>query len=157
MAKMIIERSPDTDAVASVLRDANGEISYETIARKTKLPIDRVKAVNQSAQRILLKEGITFSAIRGFGLKRLTDQDKVIEPESRKKRMRRAATLGLKRLETISDFGRLTQAEQHSVTINRTIFNVIRSQAMTKTRTDPPKIAPQPMPNVSKLIPRKKV
>ena len=51
----------------------------------------------------------------------------------------------------------LTKTEQHSVTTNRTILNVLRQQARVRIEEPaPPPMAPPPVVNTSRLIGRKK-
>lgn len=155
---LTFERSADTDAVIIALRGCNNEISYVDLARQAGLTVDRTKRVLSSARRAIRSEsGVLFGTIVGEGLRRLTDADKVKKPEAFKKRVLRGAGRELKDLATISDFGNLAKSDQHSVTTNRTVLNVLRQQAMVKP--EPPKMstAPQPMANVAQLIQSKKV
>lgn len=155
---LTFERSADTDAVIIALRGCNNEISYIDLARQAGLTVDRTKQVLSSARRALRSEsGVLFGTIVGEGLRRLTDADKVKKPEAFKKRVFRGAGREIKDLATISDFGNLEKSDQHSVTTNRTVLNVLRQQAMVKP--EPPKVgtAPQPMANVAQLIQAKKV
>ena len=147
------ERSADTDAVIIALRGCNNEISYRDLARQAALTLDRTKDVLTSARRALRSEsGILFGTIRGEGLRRLTDADRVKKPEAFKKRVFRGAGREIKDLATISDFDKLSKAEQHSVTTNRTVLNVLRQQATVKPEPPKPAMAAQPMANVSKLL-----
>lgn len=147
------ERSPDTDAVIIVLRGCNNEISYGDLARQAGLTMARTKSVLSSARRAIRSEsGVLFGSIIGVGLKRLTDQDKVKKPEAFKKRVLRGAGREIKDLSTISAFDQLSKTDQHSVTTNRTVLNVLRQQAGVKPEPQKPPMAPQPMANVSRLI-----
>ncbi len=150
--KMTFERSPDTDAVIVALRGCNNEISYRDIARQSGLSLNRSKQVLASARRALRADKILFGTIRGEGLRRLTDSDKVRKPEAFKKRVFRGAGRELKDLSTIANFGGLEKVEQHSCTINRTVLNVLRQQARVKSDVQKEEMTPQPMANVSRLI-----
>lgn len=153
--RLMLDRSPDTEAVVAVLRGCNNEISYEDMARQVRLPVARVKAVLASARRIIRTEnGVLFGCLRGYGLRLLSDADKVKKPESFKKRVVRGAGREIQDLNTIANFGGLIKSDQHAVTTNRTVLNVIRQQAMVKPEPPKPTIARQPMPDVNKLIPR---
>lgn len=146
------ERSADTDAAINVLRGVNHEIAYIEAARRAGLGLQRFKAVLPSARRALSNEGILFGVITGQGLKRLTDADKVKKPEAFKKRVFRGAGRELKHLATISDFGALSKADQHSVTLNRTVLNAMRKSAAVKSdEAEKPVASPQPIPNVALL------
>jgi len=148
---MTFERSADTAAVIAALRGCNNEVSYKDLAGQAGLTLLRAKQVLASARRALRTEsGILFGVIRGEGLRRLTDADKVKKPEAFKKRVFRGAGREIKDLGTIS-YGNLSKTDQHSVTTNRTVLNVIRQQATV--RPEPPRtaIATQPMANIAKL------
>lgn len=149
---MTFERSADTESVVTTLRGVNLEISYRQLAQQADLSPKRTMSVLASARRILENEGILFGVNRGVGLRRLSDTDKVKQPEDFKKRVFRGAGRALKRLGTISSFENLSQPDRHSVVTNKTILNVIRSQAQVKPEISKIKIAPQPVVNVAKLI-----
>lgn len=149
---MTFERSPDTDAVIHTLQGCNNEISYRDLARQSGLTLGRAKQVLASARRALRSEKILFGTIRGEGLRRMTDSDKVKKPEAFKKRVARGAGRELKDLATIANFGALEKVEQHACTINRTVLNVLRQQARVKPEERGIDITPQPMANVSRLI-----
>ncbi len=153
-----LERSPDTDSVIVALRGCNNEISYQDLAKQAGLSVIRAKQVLASARRAIRSEsGVLFGCIIGFGLRRLTDQDKVKKPESFKKRVFRGAGREIKDLNTISDFGQLAKVDQHSVTTNRTVLNVLRQQALVKPEPRKEPITPQPMANIAQLIKGKKI
>jgi hypothetical protein len=149
---MIFERSPDTDAVISVLRGCNNEIDYRDIARQSGLAVGRAKQVLASARRALRSERILFGSIRGVGLRRLTDGDIVKKPEAFKKRTFRAAGREIKDQGLIANFGALLKSQQHISTTNLTLLNVIRQQANVKVEAPKEKTAPAPAANVAQLI-----
>lgn len=154
---LTFERSPDTDAVIIALRGCNDEISYKDLARQAGLTLMRTKSVLPSARRSIRAEtGVLFGVVRGEGLRRLTDADKVKKPEAFKKRVVRGAGRELKDLGTINIEG-LQKTDQHSVSINRTVLNAMRQQAMVKPEPPKEKMAPQPMANVAKLVASRKV
>ena len=151
---LTFERSPDTDAVISVLRGVNEEISYADAAKRAGLAVPRMKSVLLSARRALRSEGILFGTIIGEGLRRMTDADKVKKPEAFKKRVMRGAGRELKDLETIADFSALPKTSQHSVTLNRTILNAMRQSAAVKPDKIAPQHAPARIPDTAALISR---
>jgi len=153
---MILERSADTDAVIIVLRGINFESSYESMATQAGLTTIRFKAVLGSARRILQNEGIWFGTIHKYGLRRLFDEDKVKKPESFKKKIIRGVNRELKCLSSISNFGALSKTDQHSVTTNRTVLNVISQQAKVRPEQPKIKITPQPMVDSQRLLSAKK-
>src|SRR5262245_54309878 len=145
---MTFERSPDTDATVDVLQAVNGEIAYADLARRAGLSLKRLMQVLPSARRIHRNTGILFGVIRGVGLKRMSDSDKVRKPEAFKQRVFRGAGRELKDLGHIN-YEPLSQTEQHSVTINKTVLNAMRQQAAVKPEAPKVKTAAQPMPDVS--------
>ena len=149
---LTFERSPDTEAVIVALRGCNNEISYRDLARQSGLSLGRAKQVLASARRVIRSEGVLFGVIRGEGLRRPTDSDKVKKPEAFKKRVYRGAGRELKDLSTIANFGALEKVEQHSCTINRTVLNVLRQQANVKPEPKKTVMTPQPMANITALI-----
>lgn len=148
---LTFERSEHTEAVVKILRKVNGEASYMTLASQSKLPVARLKSVLSSARRILKRDKILFGVVIGQGLKRLSDQDKVVKSESTKKRMARTADRGIKDLETIEQFERLSQTDQLKVTTNRTILNLTRQQLRVKAVPPPEPMATPEIPNVTTL------
>jgi hypothetical protein len=150
---MTFERSPDTDAVIRILRGCNDEISYLDLARQAGLSMQRMKAMLPSARRaIRAQSGVLFGVIRGEGLRVLRDTDKVRKPEAFKRKVMRGAGREIKDLSTISDFNGLDKADQHSVTTNRTILNVIRQQAQVKVEPQNVTITPLALPDTEKII-----
>lgn len=139
--EMNFERSPQTDAIVSILRQVNDDISYVDLALRSNLPVSRTKELLGSARRILRRQKIMFGTILGEGLKRLGDTDKVRKSEDNKKRMARAAGRAIRELDTIEAFERLSNSDQLIVTTNRTILNLTRGQLMTKPTM--PTTAPQ--------------
>jgi len=132
MRVITIERSVDTDKTVDALRGVNNEISYESLCAATGLPMARQRQVLASARRILEKEGILFGAMWKIGLRRLFDSDKVVQSEHTKKRIGRAASRGVKRLDTISDYDKLSKNEQQTAAINRIVFSVVKAQSRAK-------------------------
>lgn len=152
----IFERSPDTDAVIDTLIGCNDEITYQDIAARAGLSVERAKAVLPSARRVLRKSGILFGTIMGRGVHRLTDLDKVKKPEAFKKRVARGAGREIKDLSTISDFGKLGKTEQHAVTLNRTLLHAIRQSAAVKPKEVTTPITGAPLPNSASIIGQRK-
>lgn len=148
------ERSPDTDAVIEILRSCNDRITYDDLAARSNLPVDRAKSLLHTARNALRKDGILFGTIRSEGLHRLTDHDKVRKPEAFKKRVRRGAGRELKDLSTISAYDQLSKVEQHSVTLNRTILHAMRQSAAVKPEPTPTTRAP--LPDAATLIQQRK-
>lgn len=150
---MILERHPDTEAVMTVLRGVNDEIAYEEIARQSLLSVSRVKSVLRSARLSLRRENqILFGTVKGWGLKLLSDAEKVRTSDGRKKRIANSATQGIKDLESIQQFDRLMKADQHSVVTDRTVFNVIRQQSKVRAVDPPRRTSSAPLPDSGSLV-----
>lgn len=155
--QMIHERSPDTDAVVNALRGINDEVSYRDLAHRANLSLGRTKEVLASARRILVNEnGILFGCMRGIGLKRMSDTDKVKKPASFRKRVFRGAGREIKHLATIADYENLTKSDQNIVSIERISLNAIRQQASVKPQEKKVATAPSPLPNIQNLVDLKK-
>lgn len=137
------ERSPDTDAVINILQGCNQEISYGELASRAGLSPERVKSILPTARTVLRKTGVLFGCIRGYGLNRLTDADKVKKPEAFKRRVVRGAGREIKDLTTISAFDKLSKV---------TILGAIRQSAAVKPTREAPPMASAPLPNAASLI-----
>lgn len=151
--KAIGERSADTDRLVVALRGVNGEISYSNLAKQADLAIPRAKALLTSARRIVLRDdGLTFGAIRGFGVKRLNLEEKINDADHDLKKMHRASGRAIKKHDTI-DYGLLKKDQQHRVTTQRTVFNIIRMNSAVKSKKPETKEATSsaPLPNTALL------
>lgn len=129
------ERSFLTETAVFILRGVNDEITYQGLAHRAGVTIERIKTVIPSARRILQNEKIIFGVITGVGLKRLGEADKARKTEVVKQKIARAAGRGEKEAAMI-DMEKLPSSDQLMVTTNRTIFHAIRRHALVKA--DPP-------------------
>jgi hypothetical protein len=147
------ERSPDTDRIVKVLRGVNQEISYSDIAKQAQLSVLRTKQVLGSARRILRNsEKLMFGTVIGWGIKRLSDDDKVRKSGDNRKRLARTAGRALKELDTIQAFDRLPATDQLVVTTNRTIFTLSRQQLLGASPIARPATPNAAEPNTRKLV-----
>lgn len=123
------ERSADTDKIIEVLRGVNDEITYSELASRTRLSRTRCKQLLRTARKALMKDKIVFGVEIGVGLARLADGDKVHLAARRKRHIGREAHRGIKEIETIEQFDKLSGADQIMATTNRTIFSLMKQQA----------------------------
>lgn len=145
---MFQDRSALTQKCIDVLRGINQQIEYPTLLRAIgvqKMPSGALA----SARRALEREQICFLTIRGFGLRRLSDSEKVASVEKHKRSIKNASKRGIRRLDAVSEFGKLPNIDQLSATISRTTFEAIRSH-MRKPSVQQ-KAAPLPLPQLAVL------
>src|SRR5262245_28711617 len=117
---MMLERSPDTEAVITVLAGVNDEISYGELARRAKLSVKRTKEVLASARRHLWKRHVLFGVIRGVGLKRLDAKGTLRDSDDTKKKLYRGSRRGIRKMDTANErLHELTPSEQVQFSINR--------------------------------------
>jgi len=119
------KRSQLTESVIDLLKGVNDDVSYSELAKRAKVTVPDLKKVLPSARRILLDENILFEPITGYGLQRLTDEGKVGKSEKNKRRLRSGSKRSLKELSTITEYDKLSPADQIKTTINRTLFEII--------------------------------
>jgi len=154
---MTWERHPDTDAGVRVLRGVNDQISYLDYAKRAKLSLERAKEVLPNVRRILSHEKILFGVVRGIGLVRLGDSEKVKLPVRRMKQIHGQSKRIIRELDTIENFELLGQDERQQATTYRTIANAIRQQALVKYKA--PQVSASatgaPVPNVAALLKKK--
>ena len=135
----MFEKSAATQSIFTILKGVNGEVSYEVIVAATGLPLDKLRGALTSARRALEREKIVFATVRGVGLRRLGDGEKVRSTERIKASIRRSSKRGIRRLDAVDDVTALAGPDQISATINRTLFETIRSHtspAQTARKAD---------------------
>lgn len=147
---MNFERSLITEALVSILRGVNDEISYEAMAKRAHTTIEEVRSVSQRARRILLNEKIEFAPIHGKGLKRMNEGAKAYKTEANKKKLGRAANRAEKHAARI-DLSQLPPAEQLMVTSNRTVFGLMKRQSRLKPDAKQP-TSPPPSTDTTNLV-----
>jgi hypothetical protein len=91
--------------------------------------LESIRPAIASARRILLNEKIVFQPIPKYGLRRLSDSEKVQSTERFKTVIRRAATRGIKRLDSVDKYELLSPADQMTARLNRMTFDMMRTQA----------------------------
>lgn len=146
----MFERASTTKALIHLLKGVNGEIEYGVIEAAVGLQLARLRGPLNSARRALERDHkVVFATIRGFGLRRLSDGEKVKSTEAIKQRIRKASRRGLRRLDAVDNPALMLPSEQASATINRVLFEAI--QAQTTAVNDRVKAAPSPTPDLTVL------
>jgi hypothetical protein len=124
------DRAALTNALCDMLRGANGDVSYAAIEEAVGRPLGEIRPTLHAARRYLERdEGIVFETIRGAGLRRLTDAEKVASAARFTRRIRRTAGAGMQRLNTVSDPSRLSNADQLAHTLRMTVFAAIQRES----------------------------
>jgi len=146
------KRSADTDALMLALAGINNDVSYKLLAQQADLPVSRTKQLLPSARRALLRERkIVFGVLRGYGLKRLDESEKIDASDDVKKRIRRAAGRGLRVLGAFNFAEATSNRDRVRHSTNTTIMTLIRSQT-TALKEQQPEPKPQATaPDTSKL------
>ncbi len=124
-----MQTSPLTTAILTALRDCNGEISWATLEAAAGQPLATIRTQIHRARLILERDsGIVFATIRGIGLRRLDDAEKVASTAEFRARIYRTAGHGTARLDAVQDMAALSPADQMTATINRTLFAAVRAR-----------------------------
>lgn len=122
-------RSPKTEKMLNLFRQANGLVSYDRIEQEFSEPLAALRATITNARRYLERdEGIVFETERGKGYRRLTDTGKVHSVGTFTRRIRRAAGGGLQRLGTVANFTALSKDDQLRATLQRTTLQAVETQ-----------------------------
>jgi hypothetical protein len=126
----MFDRHPLTNAICALLRGANGEIGYAAIEAATGKPLAELRQTLNSARTYLERdEGIVFVTVRGQGLRRLTDAEKVESASGFTRRIRRTAGKGVQRLNAVTAPDALSNADQLARTIRMTVFQAIQRES----------------------------
>lgn len=89
--------------------------------------------VLNSARRLALrKDGLVFEAVKGVGLKCLTDQEKAHLAPPALKKMRLAAKRTSRKMASIKEFGSLDEKDQMAYNAGRLILGVVSTQTEEK-------------------------
>lgn len=122
-------RSKLTEQLCQLLRETNQDISYARIETETGKDLDKFRAALYNARRYLERdEGIVFAPVPGVGLRRLTDEEKLESSKTFNKTIRRTAIRGVTRVNAIQEPDKLTNADQLTLTIQRTIFEAVQRE-----------------------------
>lgn len=149
----MFERAHTTETVIAILKAVNGEVEYKAIEAATGISLEKLRGPIAGARKVLERDhNIVFTAVRGFGLRRLSDGEKVRSTEAIKQRIRRASKRGLSRLNAVDNHDLLLPSDQALATINRVLFEAVRVQ--TVMVGDRVKAAKPPTPDISSLTRR---
>jgi hypothetical protein len=130
----MFERSATTRQVCDALRSTNGDVSYARLCEVTGRGLDQLRPTIAAARRYLERdEGIVFATVRGEGLRRLTDPEKVESAKGFTRKIHRTAGRGITRIGTVSDFTALSNEDQMTATITQTVLQAVQRE------TRPPK------------------
>lgn len=125
----MFERAYLTVTLCDLLRSANGVVSYERIIETAGKPLDEIRQTLTNVRRYLERdEGIVFETVRNEGLRRLTDSEKVSSATKFSRAIHRTAGKGVTRINAVSDFAALSNEDQLSATIRKTMFEAVKRE-----------------------------
>lgn len=109
--------SVDSNALANVLRTVpiGAMISYDVLTNEIHRDVrSNARGVLSTARRIVLRDDhIVFSAVRKYGLKRLSDHELAVSGTETLHRIHRSARRGAAKLSCVSRFDELTIDERN--------------------------------------------
>jgi hypothetical protein len=147
----MFERSATTIKLCEILRTVNGSIGYQTLTSATGTTLGKLRPALQSARAILEKEKIAFAVERGHGLRRLSDSETVQSTEKFKQKLRSTSKRGLKRLGAVSEYSKLSSADQMTATLARTLFETVKVHTSVRPAS---KAAAVPTPDLARIMPQ---
>jgi len=125
----MFERSERTESVLACLRAANRDVSWGQLEKAAGAKIDEIRQTILNARRYLERdEGIVFETVRKFGLRRLTDAEKVESCKGFTRKIHRTAIRGETRVGAVTDMAALSNEEQLSATLQRAVFSAVRRE-----------------------------
>lgn len=125
----MFERAHLTVTLCNLLRSANGTVSYATITAAAGKPLGEIRQTLVNVRRYLERdEGIVFETVKREGLRRLTDAEKVASAAKFSRAIHRTAGRGAARIGAVSDFAALSNEDQMTATIRRTMFEAVRRE-----------------------------
>lgn len=125
--------SENTRAMVKALRSINRDVSYETLSKVVGFPVTGATPSLTSARRHLHSaENILFDVVRGQGLRRLDDGEKVSFMAKPAKQIHRASKRGTKVYKSIDNFAALSLPLQLEATLRATQFEFAAMAVSTK-------------------------
>lgn len=125
----MFERAKLTVDLCNLLRQTNGTISYDAITKSVGADLEDIRPTLTNVRRYLERdEGIVFETVRGEGLRRLTDAEKVQSASRFTQRIHRTAGLGVQRIGAVSDFTALSNEDQMLATLRKTVFETVKRE-----------------------------
>lgn len=123
----MFKRAPLTLQICDILRNTNGEVSWEALANQTSKQVWEITSTVQNARRYLERdEGIVFETIPGVGLRRLSDQEKIESSATFSRKIRRTAIRGVTRLNAVRDMSQLSNQDQLAMTLRMAVFQAVQ-------------------------------
>lgn len=121
--------------LVAALKGVNDEISDEALSTAIGLDIRAHQYGLRCAFRTLEKASppVEFTRIRKIGYRRLRSEDYGPRSERDLKKIKRGARRGLKRVNRVPEFGKLTVNEQIRLATNSTVLAAIEQQAAKAT------------------------
>lgn len=125
----MFERSKTTEAICAALRGCNREITWAALEQVAGKPIDEIRQTVINARRYLERdEGIVFVTVRGVGLRRLTDAEKIASSAGFSRKIHRTAGRGVMRIGAVSDMASLPNEDQLAATLRLAVFNAVQRE-----------------------------
>jgi hypothetical protein len=125
----MFRRSQKTESLCRMFRETNGTISYDRIEAETGEKLADLRQTLTNVRKYLERdEGIVFDCVYGVGYKRLTDAEKVESTAKFSRRIRRSAVQGVQRVNTVSNFTGLSNEDQMTATLRRTVFETVQRE-----------------------------
>lgn len=128
------------DYFIRVLKDGD-EISYADLTTALGFQIDGGTPALQYAKRKALNDGVVIEVIRGIGVRRLLDNEKLNASVSNIRAIRRKSRQGTKKLQAIADPSRLTNSQQLDLTIKHAVFAIAADAASNSGQSRIQKVA----------------
>lgn len=126
---MQFSRSPLTERICNALRGCNDSISWQSLETAAGRPLDQVRGTILNARKYLERdEGIVFASVRGFGLRRLRDDEKIASAVHFKRKIRRTAIRGIVRIDAVRDMASLPNADQLAATLHSAVFRAVQRE-----------------------------
>lgn len=125
----MFERSKTTEAICAALRGCNREITWAALEQVAGKPVDEIRQTVIHARRYLERdEGIVFVTVRGVGLRRLTDAEKIASSAGFSRKIHRTAGRGAMRIGAVSDMASLPNEDQLAATLRLAVFNAVQRE-----------------------------
>lgn len=110
-----------------LLRGVNDEIAYTAITEHMDMDMAELRPLLYRVRRYMERDdGIVFETIRGLGLRRMDESEKVQSLTEFRRKIHVTAGRGIMRSATVYNPETLDNEEQMKLTIHRTIFESVR-------------------------------
>ncbi|SCM71564.1 hypothetical protein KL86PLE_100265 [uncultured Pleomorphomonas sp.] len=147
MPRPIFQSSAETRLITQELaKCAKGEIiPYERICEVVSRPLDDIRGnIATAMRRVLRDKDFVFSAVRGVGLKRLTDAEIVADGSARTTALHKSAARAVER-QSKADFDSLTNEQKirfsAEMSVNSAIAMMTRESSIKKVEAKVPPAA----------------